>query len=138
MLRVLINNILLEGHDGILQKELSKLGLEASQIYSKLFDFFGADHNRLSFKDRMVRRDFNAQVSVPIMYYFLNLLSDGEQFREISYDEIFAKQSPSQVVIDAFNEKMGIDLKSIRWTFDSSRGTQATIVFSIIVTVYLS
>lgn len=120
MLRVLINNILLEGQDGILQKELSKLGLEASQIYSKLFDFFGADHNRLSFKDRMVRRDFNAQVSVPIMYYFLNLLSDGEQFREISYDEIFAKQSPSQVVIDAFNEKMGIDLKSIRWTFDSA------------------
>ena len=54
MLRVLINNILLEGQDGILQKELAKLGLEASQIYSKLFDFFGADHNRLSFKDRMV------------------------------------------------------------------------------------
>lgn len=119
MLRVLINNILIESEDGILQKELAKGGLTQSQIYSKLFDFFGKDHNRLSFKDRMVRRDFNIQVSVPIMYYFLNLLSEGEHYREISFEEIFAKQQPSQVVIDAFNEKMGLDLKSIRWTFDS-------------------
>ena len=119
MLRVLINNILIESEDGILQKELAKGGLTQSQIYSKLFDFFGKDHNRLSFKDRMVRRDFNIQVSVPIMYYFLNLLNEGEHYREVSFEEIFAKQQPSQVVIDAFNEKMGLDLKSIRWTFDS-------------------
>ena len=119
MLRVLINNILIESEDGVIQKELSKLGYDQSQIYSRLFDFFGKDHNRLSFKDRMIRRDFNIQVSVPIMYYFLNLLSEGEHFREISHEEIFSRQEPSQVVVDAFNDKMGLDLKSIRWTFDS-------------------
>ena len=91
MLRVLINNILIESEDGILQRELAKGGLTQSQIYSKLFDFFGKDHNRLSFKDRMVRRDFNIQVSVPIMYYFLNLLSEGEHYREISFEPQFRK-----------------------------------------------
>ncbi len=119
MQKVLINNILLEGQDGIIQKELAKLGLDQSQIYSKLFDFFGIDHNKLSFRDRMIRRDFNIQVSVPIMYHFLELLSQGERFREISFEEIFANQEPSPIVIESFNDKMGLSLKDIRWTFDS-------------------
>lgn len=120
MLKILINNILLEGEDGILQKELSKTGIDSKTVYAKLFDFFGEDHNKLSFKDRMIRRDFNMQVSVPIMYHFLQLLSNGEKYQEVTFDEIFSKQAPSKSVLEAFNLKFGIDIHNIRWTFDAT------------------
>lgn len=119
MLRVLINNVLLEGDDGILQNYLSAQGVDQKTIYSKLFDFFGEDHNKLSFRDRMIRRDFNIQVLVPIMYYFLNLMSRGEKYREVSFAEIFAGSMPSKVVTDAFNEKFNVSIEDIRWKYDA-------------------
>ena len=119
MLRVLINNVLLEGADGMLQKCLTAGGLGRQDIYAKLSDFFGEDHNKLSFKDRGIRRDFNIQVLVPIMYRFLDLMGRGEKYREVSYDEIFSGSMPSEVVVKAFNEKFGISLQDIRWEYDS-------------------
>jgi hypothetical protein len=67
----------------------------------------------------MVRRDFNIQVLVPIMYYFLNLMSRGEKYREVGFEEIFAGSMPSTVVVDAFNDKFGISLAEIKWIYDA-------------------
>lgn len=119
MLRVLINNVLLEGEDGMLQKYLSAKGMGRQDIYARLFDFFGEDHNKLSFRDRSIRRDFNIQVLVPIMYYFLDLMGRGEKYREVGFNEIFAGSMPSEVVEEAFNEKFGISLRDIKWKYDA-------------------
>ena len=121
MLKVLINNLLLEGEDGMLQKYLSAKGFEQKTIYAKLFDFFGEDHNKLSFRDRMIRRDFNIQVLVPIMYYFLNLLSQNEKYREVGFEEVFSSSKPSSSVVEAFNEKFGVSLQEIKWVYDAEK-----------------
>lgn len=88
-------------------------------IYARLFDFFGEDHNKLSFRDRSIRRDFNIQVLVPIMYYFLDLMGRGEKYREVGFNEIFAGSMPSEMVEETFNEKFGISLRDIKWKYDA-------------------
>ena len=103
----------------MLQKYLSAKGMGRQDIYARLFDFFGEDHNKLSFRDRSIRRDFNIQVLVPIMYYFLDLMGRGEKYREVGFNEIFAGSMPSEVVEEAFNEKFGISLRDIKWKYDA-------------------
>lgn len=120
MMKVLIENILIQGKNGIIEKELSKRAIDDVDIRKMLYQFFGGDNNHLSFKDRTLRRDFNLQVCVPVISYFLDLLSKEEVYREISYDEIFVDNSPSDLVLEKFEKHFGFSLKEIRWTYDSS------------------
>lgn len=119
MMKVLIENVLIQGRNGILENELSKRGKEDVEIKKALYQFFGGDRASLSFRDRTMRRDFNLQVCVPVISYFLDLLSKEEVYREISFDEIFANNMPSDTVLNHFNEHFGFQLKDIRWRYDS-------------------
>lgn len=119
MLQVLITNVIIEGDDAIFYNHMLQMGMSRQEIYKKLYRFFGEDHNAMSFKDRLVRRDFNIQVNVPVMYYYLNLLSHGEKYREVTYREIFENNQPSESVLKAFEEKMGFSLLDVKWTYDS-------------------
>lgn len=118
MLRQLISNVLLQGKDGILEQEMIRRGLTESQFRTILYQFVGGNHREKSFRDQVLRRDFNTQVLVPLMYYFLQLHSDGETYKELHYQNIFEKEVPSQEVIDAFYQHFGVDLSSIVWIFD--------------------
>lgn len=119
MMKVLIENILLQGENGILEREMARRGLEREEIYARLYQLFGTDHNRLSFHDRMTRRDINLQVLVPVMSHFLGLLSRHERYREVPFEEIFAKNPPSAPILDSFREHFGFGLEEVRWTYDS-------------------
>lgn len=120
MMKVLIENILIQGKHGILENELSKRGMEEAEIRRLLYKFFGGDNASLSFKDRTMRRDFNLQVCVPIMCYFLELLSKEESYREISFDEVFSENPPGEAVLQRFNEHFGFSLNDVRWVYDSN------------------
>ena len=119
MMKVLIENLLLQGKNGIIEQELAKRGKDESEIKSLLYNFFGSDHNAFSFNDRILRRDFNLQVCVPIMQHFLNLLSKDIQYRSVTFDDIFANNMPSEPVLKKFQQHFGFDLKEIHWTYDS-------------------
>mgnify|MGYP002854246690 CR=1 FL=1 len=120
MLRVLISNILLQGQDGILEQELvGKRGWDEDRARRVLHRFFGANSPEQSFKDRILRRDFTLQVLVPMMSKYLQLLSDGEVYREIDYDDFFAELEPSEEVRMKFSDMFGFELKEIRWKYDS-------------------
>jgi len=119
MLRVLISNVLLQGTNGIMEKKLREIGVEEIDIRRKLYQFFGEDNAQLSFRDRILRRDFNLQVLVPIMYHYLQLLSEDIVYREVSFDEIFKDNMPSESVLEKFNEKFGFALNDVRWVYDS-------------------
>jgi hypothetical protein len=130
MLHVLISNVLLQGDNGIMERELRKRGVEEKDIRKRLYQFFGEDHNTLSFRDRIARRDFNLQVLVPIMYHFLDLLGHDVVYREITFDEIFENNKPSQPVLKKFEETFGFHLEEIRWIYDNeiiSRNIERTI-----------
>ena len=98
---------------------MAKRSLDDSVIRKLLYQFFGDDHNILSFRDRTIRRDFNLQVCVPIISYFLDLLSKEEVYREISFEEIFVENTPSTTVLEKFRNHFGFSLKDIKWIYDS-------------------
>ena len=118
MMRVLISNILIQGETGTLEKELLKRGKEQREARAKLYQFFGDDHNTLSFRDRILRRDFNLQVLVPLIYYFLDLLSKDVEYREVSYSDVFTDNKPSTDVLSHFSQTFGFELQEIKWTYD--------------------
>lgn len=118
MLQVLIANVLLQGKDGLLEKELVNRGEEETSARAKLFDFFGKDQITHSFIDKNLRRDFNLQVLVPIMYEFLKLHTDHEGVRDITYQEIFSISEPSHAVLSKFHDVFGFNLKEMIWHYD--------------------
>lgn len=120
MLKELISNVLIQGSDGILEKVLLQSGETVSSINSKFFSFFGLNQTDHSFRDKNLRRDFNLQVLVPLMYEFLRLLENGEGERDVTYNDVFGKVPPSQPVVDRFKEVFGMDLSSIVWKYDKS------------------
>ena len=119
MLHTLITNIIIDGGDAILYRHLQQLGWDRKTIIAKLYRFFGYDNNMMSFAERLVRRDFNLQVNVPVMYCFLDLLSKGVNYRDLSYEEVLGDNLPSQTVLEAFKNHFGFDLKDIRWVYDA-------------------
>lgn len=119
MLQQLVQNVIIEGDSGILYRHLTeKMGNSHQEAYKTLYHFFGQDNNMMTFKDRIMRRDFNMQVNVPVMYRFLNLLSEGERYLEIGYDEMFGDSKPSDIVCQAFKERFGFELSEVVWTYD--------------------
>lgn len=119
MMKVLIENVLIQGKNGILEKELAKRSVDESDIRKLLYQFLGEDNNHLSFRDRTLRRDFNLQVCVPVISHYLDLLSKEEVYREITFDEIFIQNLPSEAVLNKFEEHFGFSLKEIKWIYDS-------------------
>lgn len=118
MLQTLISTILLQGENGMLEHELRCRGIDEMEIRKKLYRFFGRDHNSLAFRDRIARRDFNIQVLVPVMYYYLSLLEKNISYRKISYDEIFKDSKPGESILNKFREDFGFSLEDIQWVYD--------------------
>lgn len=119
MMKVLIENVIIQGKDGIIEKELSARKIEPDRIRRMLYQFFGSDNNSLSFQDRIIRRDFNLQVCVPVMNFFLDLLSKGESYWTINYEDIFKDNYPSETVLEKFRQHFGFPLSELKWTYDS-------------------
>lgn len=119
LMKVLIENVLLQGRNGIMESELARRGHDEEQIRRLLYQFFGTDNNNLSFSDRMVRRDFNLQVCVPLISHFLDLLAKGETYRDVTYDDVFRHNVPSSKVLESFSRKFGFELSEITWPFDA-------------------
>lgn len=120
MLKVLIENVLLQGKHAIFEHELAKRGKDEAEITKLLYQFFGSDNNSLSFRDRTLRRDFNLQVCVPVLNCFLDLLSKDTQYREIPFEDIFAKNMPSEAVMQKFKEHFGFGLDEFKWVYDGN------------------
>lgn len=120
MLKVLISNVLIQGKDGVLEQALLQQGEDLTSIRSKFFSFFGRNQIEMSFVDKNLRRDFNLQVLVPLMYEFLRLLGNGEGSREVTYDDVFAEVPPSEAVLEKFKNVFGVDLPTIKWVYNKS------------------
>ncbi len=118
MMHMLISNILLQGENGTIEREMLRRGISQHEARARLYKFFGDDHNTLSFRDRLLRRDFNLQVLIPVIYHFLDLLSHGIEYRETTFDDIFTDNLPNNEVLSHFKNTFGFELGEIRWTYD--------------------
>ena len=117
MLKGLIKNVMLldENHSAF-RKALRNL--TSTQYRQKVKNFFGPDYNGQTIADRIARRDFNIQYSIPLMNYFLELASNDSCNRVVRYDDVFGTNPPNARVIDDFKQKMGIDITSLTWEYD--------------------
>lgn len=124
MLNGLIKNIMLLHEDSAFRQALKNKSL--AQYRQEIKNFFGPDHNGQTVADRILRKDFNIQYSVPLMCYFLELLKNNHKDCFVRYNDVFADCPPNASIIDGFLEKTGIDVTKLDWKF--SRDTVSAIV----------
>ena len=117
MLKALVKNVMLldEKHSAF-RKALRNL--DSIQYRQKIKNFFGPDYNGQTIADRIARRDFNIQYSIPLMTYFLELAANNSCSCVVTYDDVFKVNQPNVRVIDDFKRKMGIDITSLTWEYN--------------------
>jgi len=126
LLKELIHQMVIEGKYSPIEKKLKSLGIPPDKIVEKNNDFFGGDTG-MSFRNRLLRSDFNLQVSMQIVMSFLELLNQyKEESRILSYNDIFAANPPTQNVLDHFKAHFGFEFESLQWLYE--RNVVAAIV----------
>lgn len=113
LMKQLIKQLVLEGQYSPLYKKLIELGNKPVDI---LQPFLGTDVG-VSFRDRQLRSEFNLQVSVPLISYFLELLRRNSDDIILSYTDIFGNMPPTRTVLQHFEERFGFSFESVQWTF---------------------
>lgn len=117
LLKELIRQLVIEGKYAAIQQQLEML--KKSDIPKLLLDFFGKDNARLDVTDRQIRSEFNLQVSVPVILYFLDLLNkDKVEKSTLSFDDIFTANKPTERVLDKFTKHFGFSVQSVDWEYD--------------------
>lgn len=115
MLHSMILNLMLLSQTSAFRTQLSELSYE--QYHQRIKNFFGPDHNGQTIADRILRKDFTIQYSIPLMHYFLNLVSIGADDCVVKYRDVFSDSQPNEAVIMGFLEKTGIDIRKLDWKF---------------------
>ncbi len=119
MLYALIMNIMILDEDGAFRERLGNLD---TRLYRQTMkDFFGRDHNMQTVADRVTRKDFNIQYSIPLMYHFLELLNKGSKDCKVTYDDVFGDCPPNDKLICKFKKSTGIDVRTLTWKFNNKK-----------------
>ena len=118
MLYALIKNVMLLDENSAFRTELKSLSTR--EYRQKIKDFFGEDYNGQTISDRVLRKDFNIQYSIPLMCYFLELLKQDSKDCVVKYSDVFVDSSPNKVVIEEFKRKMNIDVTTLSWRFNKA------------------
>lgn len=118
MLFALIKNVMLLDEGSAFRTELNSLSNQ--QYRQKIKDFFGEDYNGQTIADRVLRKDFNIQYSIPLMCHFLELLKQGSKNCIVKYADVFTDCPPNDTVIEGFKRKMNIDITTLSWKFNKN------------------
>lgn len=119
MLYALVKNIMILDEGSAFREQLSKIG--SREYRQKMKNFFGKDYNGQTAADRVMRKDFNIQYSVPLMCYYLELLNTGSKKCHVTYEDVFSNCPPNDNVIRGFKERTGIDITTLVWKFDNEK-----------------
>lgn len=123
MLKALIKNImLLDEESSSIRQNLKELSVK--EYRQRIKNFFGPDYSEQTYADRILRKNFNIQYSVPLMHHYLDLLSKDSSDCIVRYDDVFYDCEPNSEVINGFKDKMGIDITSLEWHFNKEQVEQ--------------
>ena len=93
-------------------------GLSETDYRQRLRNFFGPDYTGQTISDRKLRRDFNIQYSIPLMYCFLDMLANGIKDCTIRYTDVFEDCPPNERIKEGFKKYFSFDLEDLEWEFD--------------------
>lgn len=109
------------------EKEALKFIHASRETSERIHNFFGHDKALMDYKDRMMRQDFNIQISVPMGLKMLDMLRLGRKSTRLTFDDFFADLHPAQFILDHFAKHFSIvkngktyvdfDFKKIVWNF---------------------
>ncbi len=95
----------------------------------RIHNFFGKDKALMDYKDRILRQDFNVQISVPIGLKILDMLRLGRKSMRLKYEDFFSELQPANFILDHFSKHfslfvkdknyVNIDFKKIIWNFNA-------------------
>lgn len=122
LMKQLVQYFVIEGDHSPIERKIRQLGRSPVEIMQP---FLGTD-NGVSFRDRRLRSDFNLQVSMPIVLYYLELLSKDKDNTVLSYNDIFESNPPTQNVLQHFKNKFGFDFTTLQWVY-SKKAVSAII-----------
>ena len=115
LLKSLIQTLVIEGNYSPIVKKIRSNGKNPVEF---LQPFLGTDVG-VSSRNRQLRSDFNLQVSVPLVSYFLELLNENkEESKILSYSDIFGDNQPTQVVLNHFKSHFGFEFESLQWQYE--------------------
>lgn len=116
MLEALIKNIMFMSEKSAFRQQMRNISFDEFQ--QKMKDFVGPDYHGQTIRDRIIRRDFNLQYSVPLMYYFLDLVKNKSKDCIVHYSDVFAECPPNAVILDDFYNRFGFRLEKVEWEFN--------------------
>lgn len=112
-----------------LEKREAKFTYASRETSERIHNFFGKDKALMDFKDRLMRQDFNVQVSVPMGLKMLDMLRQGRKNIQLRYEDFFNELQPADFILDHFKQHFSlvvdgktyvdIDFKKIVWNFDA-------------------
>lgn len=118
LLKELIHQLIIEGTFSPIEKKMKSLVMSPDLIIEKNNDFFGGNTG-MSFRNKQLRADFNLQVSVPIVSYFLELLKQNKLESQIlTFSDIFGNNPPTHTVLNHFNHHFGFEFESLQWQYE--------------------
>ena len=113
LLKQLVQKLVIEGQNSPIEETLIQMGKNPVEI---LQPFLGTNVG-VSFRNRRLRSDFNLQVSVPIVSYYLELLKENKEDSILTYSDIFVTNPPTQTVLQHFRASFGFDFTDLQWTY---------------------
>ncbi|MDR1793156.1 MAG: virulence factor SrfB [Bacteroidales bacterium] len=113
LMKQLVQQLVIEGRNSPIEQKIRQIGKNPIEI---LQPFLGTD-NGVSFRNRRLRSDFNLQVSVPIVSYYLELLKENKDDTILSYSDIFGTNPPTLMVLQHFSNCFGFDFTDLQWTY---------------------
>jgi hypothetical protein len=113
LMKRLIQQLVIEGQHSPIEKKIRELGENPVELMQP---FLGTD-NGVSFRNRQLRADFNLQVSVPVVSYFLELLKENKNDIILSFNDIFGTNPPTPTVLQHFQNSFGFDFTNLQWTY---------------------
>lgn len=94
-----------------------ELALLSDEAKAKVVGFFSNDAPALSALDRIMRNDFNVQISLPIAQKMMDMMKNLEVARDVTYDEIFTNNPPSPHLLEYFEQRFGFPIQKLSWSY---------------------
>lgn len=117
MLNDLVKKVLFFSPNSAFRKKMKdKTETEYRQM---LRNFFGPDYTGQTISDRQLRRDFNMQYSIPLMYHFLELLSTNAKDCNVWYSDVFAESPPNDRIKAGFRKFFDFELDDLEWEYNT-------------------
>lgn len=115
MLEALIKNVMFMNGNSAFRQQMRDRTFE--QFQQGMKDFVGPDYHGQTMEDRIMRRDFNIQYSLPLMCYFLELVRQKHKDCVVHYSDVFTECPPNNHILSYFEKRFGFSLMKLDWEF---------------------